>query len=84
MRKNLNETINSIKDNAKEETIKNAIPILEKVVSEEYWNLNAEEKNKLLKSIVDKIEFTKDKPNNSWEVIYNTANKFDLKIYMKI
>ena len=84
LRKNLNETINSIKDNAKEETIKNAIPILEKVVSEEYWNLNAEEKNKLLKSIVDKIEFTKDKPNNSWEVIYNTANKFDLKIYMKI
>lgn len=72
------------KADEKEETIKNAIPILEKVVGSEYWNLDPEEKNKLLRSIIDKIELTKEKPNNSWEVINNTANKIDLKIYMKI
>ena len=82
LKNNLVEIENSIKD-SKEDTVKNAIPVLEKVI-DEYWNLNAEEKNKLLKSVIEKIEFKKDKPNNSWEVIYNTANKFDLKIFMKI
>ena len=83
LKENLKELENNNADE-KEETIKNAIPILEKVVSEEYWNLNAEEKNKLLKSIVEKIEFTKEKPNGSWDVLNNTVNKIDLKIFMKI
>ena len=83
LKENLKELENN-KADEKEETIKNAIPILEKVVSEEYWNLNAEEKNKLLKSIVDRIELTKEKPNNSWDVLNNTGNKIDLKIFMKI
>ena len=34
--------------------IKKAIPILEKVL-DEYWNLSAQQKNDLLKTIIEKI-----------------------------
>lgn len=59
---------------------KNAIPIMSKVL-EEYWNLSATDKNKLLKSIIDKIEYTKTERNTR----YNPDEvKFTLKIYLKI
>ena len=59
---------------------KNAIPIMSKVL-EEYWNLSATDKNKLLKSIIDKIEYTKVERNTR----YNPDDvKFTLKIFLKI
>lgn len=64
----------------KEESIKNAIPVLEKVVSNEYWNLTAEERNKLLKSIIEKVEYSKESRNFRNKVESN----FELKIFMKI
>ena len=82
LKENLVEAEQNLTDD-KQDNIKNAIPILEKVI-DEYWNLNPEEKNKLLKSIIYKIEFSKEKPNKSWEVLNNVGNKFDLKIFMKI
>ena len=67
----------------KEDTIKNAIPILEKVLSE-YWSLSPKDKNVLLKSIIEKIEYTKEKPQGAWASKNNVENNFELKIYMKI
>ena len=62
------------------ESKKNAIPIMSKVL-QEYWNLSATDKNKLLKSIIDKIEYTKTERNTR----YNPNEvKFTLKIYLKI
>ena len=62
------------------ESKKNAIPIMSKVL-EEYWNLSATDKNKLLKSIIEKIEYTKTERNTR----YNPDEvKFTLKIYLKI
>ena len=62
------------------ENKKNAIPIMSKVL-EEYWNLSATDKNKLLKSIIDKIEYTKTERNTR----YNPDEvKFTLKIFLKI
>ena len=50
-------------------------------VLEEYWNLSATDKNKLLKSIIDKIEYTKTERNTR----YNPDEvKFTLKIFLKI
>ena len=62
------------------ENKKNAIPIMSKVL-EEYWNLSPTDKNKLLKSIIDKIEYTKTERNTR----YNPDEvKFTLKIFLKI
>ena len=62
------------------ENKKNAIPIMSKVL-EEYWNLSATDKNKLLKSIIDKIEYSKTERNTR----YNPDEvKFTLKIFLKI
>lgn len=59
---------------------RNAIPIMSKVL-EEYWNLDATDKNKLLKSIIEKIEYTKEERNTR----YNPEEiKFNLKIFLKI
>lgn len=59
---------------------KNAIPIMSKVL-EEYWNLSPADKNTLLKSIIEKIEYTKEERNTR----YNPEEvKFALKIYLKI
>lgn len=82
LKNNLIEIENSVKD-TKKDHIQNAIPILEKVI-DEYWNLNPEEKNKLLKSIIERIELKKDKRNKSWDVLNNVGNKLELKIFMKI
>lgn len=62
------------------ESKKSAIPIMSKVL-EEYWNLSPTDKNKLLKSIIEKIEYTKTERNTR----YNPDEvKFSLKIFLKI
>ena len=58
----------------------NAIPIMSKVL-DEYWNLNPTEKNNLLKTIIEKVEYVKNTRNtrhNPTEIL------FDLKIFLKI
>ena len=60
--------------------IKKAIPILEKVL-DEYWNLSAKDKNDLLKTIIDKIEYTKTTRNNRW---HKNIDDLSLKIFLKI
>lgn len=67
----------------KEENIRHAIPILEKVINE-YWSLSVLDKNALLKSIIEKVEYTKEKPQGAWASKNNIENNFELKIYMKI
>lgn len=63
-----------------EERVKNAIPVLEKVLKE-YWNLNSADKNRLLKTIIEKVEYTKTKRKSVKDEI---DNNFDLKIFLKI
>lgn len=60
--------------------IRKAIPILEKCL-DAYWGLNAQEKNDLLKSFIEKIEYSKTKRNNRWN---NSIDDMQLKIYLKI
>ena len=57
-----------------------AIPILENVLNE-YHNLSIVDKNTLLKSIIEKVEYTKTQRNS-----YKSKkdNNFSLKIYLKI
>ena len=81
LRNNLSELEKNNTD--KEEKIKNAIPILEKVFTE-YLNLNAQEKNQLLKAIIEKIEYKKTQRRNGYSDKNNAENNFELKIYMKI
>lgn len=63
-----------------EDRVKNAIPILEKVL-EEYWNLNSIDKNTLLKSIIEKVEYTKTKRK---AIKDEFDNNFELKLFLKI
>ena len=60
--------------------VKTAIPMLEKVLKE-YWNLNSVDKNALLKSIIEKVEYTKTKRKQKKDEV---DNNFDLKIFYKI
>ncbi len=57
-----------------------AIPILSKVL-QEYWSLDPQEKNQLLKTIIEKVEYFKTKRNTR-----HNANDilFSLKIFLKI
>lgn len=59
---------------------KNAIPILTNVL-DKYWDLSPQEKNDILKTIIDSIEYTKFKRNT-----VHTKNEilFDLKIFLKV
>ena len=59
--------------NSKADNIKNAIPILEYVL-DEYFELDASQRNKLLKSIIYKVEYSKEK----------IRDPFELKIHLKI
>lgn len=60
--------------------IKKAIPILEKVL-DEYWKLDIISKNELLKTIIDKVEYSKTKRNTR----YNKGlSDMELTIYLKI
>lgn len=63
-----------------EDRVKTAIPMLEKVLKE-YWNLNSVDKNTLLKSIIEKVEYTKTKRK---AIKDEFDNNFELKIFYKI
>ena len=63
-----------------EDRVKTAIPMLEKVLKE-YWNLNSVDKNTLLKSIIEKVEYTKTKRKQKKDEV---DNNFELKIFYKI
>lgn len=84
----LSEDLNALKSNLESlkaisfdesERYKNAIPILTKVL-DEYWNLNAKEKNELLKSIIEKVNYTKTQKNSR----NNKERLFELEIFLKI
>jgi DNA invertase Pin-like site-specific DNA recombinase len=60
--------------------IRKAIPIFEKVL-DEYWSFDVKQKNDILKSIIDRIEYTKTIRNNRWN---NSSDDLDLKIFLKI
>lgn len=66
--------------NNEEAKIRKAIPILEKCL-DAYWDLNPQEKNDLLKSFIDHIEYSKSKRNNRWQ---KNLDDMHLKIYLKI
>lgn len=66
--------------NNEEQKIRKAIPILEKCL-EKYWDLNSQQKNDLLKSFIDRIEYSKTKRNNRWN---NNVDDMQLKIFLKI
>ena len=66
--------------NNEEERAKTAIPILEKCL-DLYWTLDAQGKNDLLKSIIEKIEYSKTKRNTRWD---NSVSDMHLKIYLRI
>lgn len=70
----LNDIIDDDIDN-----VRSKIPILSKVL-EEYWTLDPIQKNTLLKSIIEKIEYSKTIPKQRNKVDDN----FDLKIYLHI
>ena len=74
--------INKLESNNIDEDIriKKAIPILEKVL-DEYWNLNSKQKNDLLKTIIEKIEYTKTIRNTRWN---KDLDDLSLKIFLKI
>lgn len=74
--------IEEIEASVKSDTtkIRKAIPILEKVL-DVYWTLNARDKNDILKSIIDKIEYKKTKYNTRWN---KTLDDLELKIFLKI
>ena len=59
---------------------KTAIPILEMVL-EKYWDLKPKHKNDLLKSIIEKIEYTKTEKNTKGNI---NPDLVQLKIYLKI
>ena len=80
-KKSLQAQISALKSsfNNEEQKIRKAIPILEKCL-EQYWTLNAQQKNDLLKSFIEKIEYSKTKRNNRW----SNEDNMQLKIYLKI
>lgn len=80
--KALKSNLNSLKSLNYDETERytTAIPILEKVL-EKYWDLKPKQKNDLLKSIIEKIEYTKTERNKKGNIDPNLVN---LKIYLKI
>ncbi len=59
---------------------KRAIPILEKVLKR-YWDLSPADKNALLKTIIDRVEYTKTKHNTRWN---KQLDDLELKIFLKI
>ena len=78
-KKALYEQINALNNNDidKVKQVKLAVPILERCVAS-YWTLEAKQKNDLLKSIIDKIEYSK---STKW---FQSADDMQLKIHLKI
>ena len=80
--KALNSNLEALKSTSFDDTdrYKNAIPILSNVL-EVYHTLNPQEKNDILKTFIDRIEYTKTKRNT----VHNKNDfLFDLKIFLKI
>ena len=73
------EALNSISFDDDKKAIK-TIPILEKVL-DEYWNLTGKQKNEILKSFIEKIEYTKI---TSTRGQINNDKPIELKIYLRI
>ena len=71
--------INEIKNTQdnKVDYIKKAVPILEHCIAS-YWSLDVKQKNDLLKSIINKIEYSK---STKW---FQSADDMQLKIHLKI
>lgn len=61
------------------EKAKRAIPILENCLAA-YWSLSAQDKNDMLKCIIDRVEYSKTQRNNRW----HKSGDLSLKIYLKI
>lgn len=61
----------------KVEQVKKAVPILENCLKS-YWTLDAKQKNDLLKTIINKVEYSK---STKW---FAGADDMALKIYLKI
>lgn len=68
------EALSAISDN-KSETIRSSVPILEKCI-DQYYSLSIPDRNKILKSLIEKIVYTREDSNRR-------AN-FSLEIYLKI
>lgn len=66
--------------NNEEARVRKAIPILEKCL-DAYWGLNPKEKNDLLKSFIERIEYSKTIPNTRWN---HNLDDMQIKIYLKI
>lgn len=80
-KKSLYEARNALNDNNcdEEERTKKAIPILKNCL-EYYHTLSIEDKNRLLKVIIKKIEYSKTIRNSRWHKNGNLS----LKLYLKI
>lgn len=78
-------TLNKIYDLSSDDDKKaiKTIPILENVLKE-YWNLSNKERNDLLKTFIEKIEYTKTKRSPSRGSIESKIKNINLKIYLKI
>jgi DNA invertase Pin-like site-specific DNA recombinase len=79
----LKSNLEAIKDTivvCEDKKIRKAIPIFEKVLNE-YWTFDVKQKNDILKSIIEKIEYTKTIRNSKWNT---TSDDLDLKIFLKI
>lgn len=78
----LESQINALKsaNNDKAIKIKKAVPIIENCLNK-YWTLNPEQKNELLKSFIDRVEYTKTRRLNRWT---QNLDDIELKIYLKI
>lgn len=61
------------------EKAKKAIPILEKCLSA-YWSLSAQDKNDMLKCIIDRVEYSKLQRSNRWHKV----DSLELKIFLKL
>ena len=73
------EALNGISFDDEEKALR-TIPILEKVL-DEYWNLTGKQKNEILKSFIEKIEYTK---TTSTRGQINNDKYIELKIYLRI
>lgn len=79
----LQASLSALENNAtsdKDIKIKKAVPILERVLKK-YWSLSPKDKNDLLKSIIDHVDYFKTIRNNRWR---KDIDDLELKIYLKI
>lgn len=68
------EALRAISDD-KSETIRSSVPIIEKCI-EQYYSLSIPDRNKILKSLIEKIVYTREDSTR--------RGKFSLEIYLKI